>query len=385
MVAAPLRILVVTRSYPAPGRLYQYPFVHRRVLAYLAAGHQVAVFRPADGDVEIFHYEGVTWHSGSTEVLRKLAERWQPDCIAVHGLSETLWPALEPLAARYPIRAWLHGSEIPSFARQKAMALPDPRARDEALRQVDRRVSFWCELFARELPHFALVFVSNASVEMMREDLGTCLDRVGYRVIANPIDTHLFTYTPKPDEQRHAILSIRPHDSPTYGNDLAVRVVLSLSERAGFERYRFRFIGDGSLFDETLGPIRRFGNVAIERRFLTQPEIAEQHRSHGIFLVPTRLDTQGVSRDEAMASGLVPVTNSVPAVLEFADQSCAVIAPPDDWTAMADAISLMAHQPELFQVRSAAAAARVRAQSGTERIIPRELALLAAAGAHPSG
>ena len=41
-----MRILVLTRSYPAPGDLYQYPFVHRRVLAYARAGHEVVVFRP---------------------------------------------------------------------------------------------------------------------------------------------------------------------------------------------------------------------------------------------------------------------------------------------------------------------------------------------------
>lgn len=35
------------------------------------------------------------------------------------------------------------------------------------------------------------------------------------------------------------------------------------------------------------------------------------------FWFPTRMDTQGVSRDEAMCSGLVPITNKVAAVPEF--------------------------------------------------------------------
>jgi glycosyltransferase involved in cell wall biosynthesis len=37
--------------------------------------------------------------------------------------------------------------------------------------------------------------------------------------------------------------------------------------------------------------------------------------------VPSRTDTQGVSRDEAMSSGLVPVTNAVAAIPEFVDDT----------------------------------------------------------------
>ena len=142
---------------------------------------------------------------------------------------------------------------------------------------------------------------------------------------------------------------------------------------------RFTIIGDGPLFEETLRPLIDLPNVTISRQFLTQSEIAEEHSRHGIFLVPTRLDTQGVSRDEAMSSGLVPVTNGIPAVLEFADERSAAIAPPGDAAALADGISEMIESPELFQRRSVAAAARVRGQSANDIVIPAELGLLAEA------
>jgi len=77
-----------------------------------------------------------------------------------------------------------------------------------------------------------------------------------------------------------------------------------------------------------------------------------------------------------MASGLVPVTSDIPTVREFADESCAAIAA-DDPAVFADALWTMIQSPELFLRRSATAAARVRAQTSHERVIPAELALLA--------
>jgi hypothetical protein len=96
-------------------------------------------------------------------------------------------------------------------------------------------------------------------------------------------------------------------------------------------------------------------------------------------MVPSRLDTQGVSRDEAMASGLVPATNRIPAILEFVDDRCAALANADDASGLADAVLAMLDDPALFLRRSAAAAERVRKQSGHVKVIPLELKLLAEA------
>jgi glycosyltransferase involved in cell wall biosynthesis len=211
----------------------------------------------------------------------------------------------------------------------------------------------------------------------MREDCE--LDECDYEVLPNPIDTDLFAYTRKAPEDRFSILSIRPYDSPTYANDMAVSAVLQLAKHPSFERVRFTFIGDGPLFERTLAPLEGLANVNIQRRFLSQAEIAREHRRHGIFLVPTRLDTHGVSRDEAMASGLVPVTNALNVVREFVDEDSAALAPPDDAAALANEISRMFDDPSLFLGRSAAAAERVRRQRGHEVVIPAELSLLSSA------
>jgi hypothetical protein len=54
-----------------------------------------------------------------------------------------------------------------------------------------------------------------------------------------------------------------------------------------------------------------------------------------------------------------------------------VLAAADDVAGLTQGIAEMVETPALFLARSAAAAARVRAQSGHERIIPRELAWMA--------
>ncbi|MDQ3245669.1 MAG: glycosyltransferase family 4 protein [Pseudomonadota bacterium] len=375
-----LRILLVTRSYPAPGDLYQYPFVHRRVVAYIRAGQDVAVFRPTEQpELGSHQFEDVTCFSGDTRVLRDFVARWQPAVIAVHGFSEQMWEPLVGLGDAIPICAWLHGSEIPGFFRQKANCIADPAAKAAALQAVEARCAFWDSFLRRKPKRFKLVFVSNSAVDLARQDWGAALHPDDYAVIPNPIDTDLFVYRPKVTADRWRILMIRPFDSPTYGNDLAVSALLALAERSDFDRLRVTIVGDGPLFDETLHPLKHLDNVRIERRFLTQTEIAQRHRSHGIFLVPTRLDTQGVSRDEAMSSGLVPVTNRVSAIPEFVDDRSAALAPPEDAVGLADGVSAMLAEPSLFLRRSAAAAKRVRQQSGHEKIIPREVQFLSAA------
>ena len=143
-----------------------------------------------------------------------------------------------------------------------------------------------------------------------------------------------------------------------------------------FSHFFFHIIGDGDLFDTHLATLAGFANVRCERRFVPQEEISALHKENGVFLVPTRMDTQGVSRDEAMASGLVPVTNAVAAVPEFTATDCACVLPAEDASGMADAMLGMAQNPALFQARSQNAARRVRQQSAVKIILPLELRLM---------
>jgi glycosyltransferase involved in cell wall biosynthesis len=95
-----------------------------------------------------------------------------------------------------------------------------------------------------------------------------------------------------------------------------------------------------------------------------------------VFLTPTRMDSQGVSRDEAMSSGLVPITTSVTAIPEFVDSESGILVPGEDYKAMADAIIRLVNDPVLFDKLSSGAAERVRQQSRSQKIISAEIKLI---------
>ena len=151
---------------------------------------------------------------------------------------------------------------------------------------------------------------------------------------------------------------------------------MELSKSDIFNELEFRIIGKGELFHSTVKPLRRFSNVILEERFLRQEDIAVLHKEYGIFLVPTRMDAQGVSRDEAMSSGLVPITNRVAAIPEFVDEKTGILADPEDYIGLAEGIKKLYYDKELFKNLSRQAAERVRRQSGLAQTIIKELDLI---------
>jgi glycosyltransferase involved in cell wall biosynthesis len=135
-------------------------------------------------------------------------------------------------------------------------------------------------------------------------------------------------------------------------------------------------VGDGKLFDKTLNPLRKFENISIHKGFLSHAQISRLHKEYGVFLTPTRMDSQGVSRDEAMSSGLVPITTSVTAIPEFVDSESGILVPGEDYNAIADAVINIVNDPALFDKLSSGAAKRVRQQSRSQKIIEAEINLI---------
>lgn len=210
----------------------------------------------------------------------------------------------------------------------------------------------------------------------MQEDMDVSIDADRIRIIHNFIDGELFQYHPKPAEQRFRILWARSASARHYGADIGVKVLRQLLTSRHGERIEATIVGDGQYFNEFDEAFASDPRVSIRRGFITQNAIAELHQTHGLFLVPSRLDTQGVSRDEAMSSGLVPLTNGVAAIPEFVDNTCGVVAPAEDATAMAKGALQLMDDPQMFLSRSEAASLRARRQSGRTFTIDQEIAIM---------
>ena len=371
------RLLLVTNQYPSAERRYANAFVHRRVLGYRARGIGVDVVRLAGRGEGAWNYEheGVPVQVCPREALQPLLLSSGHSSIAVHFLDMETWRFLAPFADRMRIVVWVHGSDLQPWTRRPAHYITS----DEmiaAKSASEKRLGFWRELLKSPPSGLHLVFVSRTFAEQSWEDLGFRLPEGRWSVAPNPIDTELFGYIRKDPELRYHILSIRPHYSPIYANDLVAKTIIGLSTSSVFSKMRFTLVGDGPLWEETFGCLRSFGNVKLIRGFVSQSRIAMLHSKHGIFLIPSRGDTHGVSRDEAMASGLVPITTEVGAIPEFVDEASGVICPPEDPASLGGAIVDLLEDPEKFLRLSCGAAMRVRSQSAANKIIDIETYLM---------
>ena len=286
---------------------------------------------------------------------------------------------IEPYSQTTEILVWVHGSEIQPWHRRTFNYSNDSEL-NKAKIQSKKRMDFWIPLLQNLPAKMRLIFVSEYFAKEVMEDTGVELTEEQYLIIHNPIDTNLFNFIDKKPSQRMKVLSIRPYASRKYANDLTVNSILELSKSKEFKEMEFLMVGAGKLFESTLEPLREFDNVKIHEGFLTHSEISELHKQYGIFMTPTRMDSQGVSRDEAMSSGLVPITNAVTAIPEFVDSECGILAAGEDYKGMAEGVLELVRDEERFLQMSNSAAKRVRNQSSTKIIIRKEIEIIKSRG-----
>ncbi len=348
--------LLIAPNYPEYGDYYRYGFVHRRVKSYRNHDIKLDVFRfRANRDLKMYEFENVNVVSGGADVLNAVLEHSDYPCIAIHAFDLSMWEVVSKYVDRKKVVVWLHGAEIQSWKR-RAFNYRTPQEMECCRIKGERRDEFWRMIFGLRHPNIHFVFVSNQFYREVVSDLEVDIGPENVHVIPNPIDTNLFRYERKDPAQRMRILSIRPYASKVYANDLAVKAILELSTRPFFDELKFLLVGEGVLFDETIAPLTRFANVEIRKGFLSQSEIAQLHSEYGVFLCPSRMDTQGVSRDEAMASGLVPLTNRVGAVPEFVHDDAGFLCDEESHTQLANAIDSLYADPGRFERMSESAA-----------------------------
>ena len=368
-------ILLITNQYPDHDAPYQNMFVHNRVKAYQRRGIFVEVFVLKDHAARSEYFEDVIVTRGPAGVLKYYLASERHNYVVVHVVREPSWKVLSQFMDKLKITAWVHGWEFEPWYRRKF----NYRTKEEETKsrwKSGKRMVFVRSLTKAMSENLHFVFISKTQSEEVFEDTEYRLAEDKYSIIHNSINTELFEFIEKPVEQRKRILSIRPFHARTYANDLSVKALLMLSKKEFFKDLEIKIIGEGWLFVDTLRPLRELPNISIQQKFLTPNEIASLHKRYGLFLCPTRRDTQGVLRDEAMASGLVPITNAVAAIPEFVDESCGILAAAEDARALAAGIEKLYHDPETFTRMSKAAARRVREQSAEDIIIDRELALI---------
>jgi len=370
-------VLVLTNQYPEKGNLYRNMFVHRRVMGYKEDGLLCDVMRmniyAKDG---YYEFEGIDVVDGQTQALRRILDSGVIKTVCAHFLDITMWSVLKEYLGKIRLIVWLHGAEVQPWWRRTFNFTSDAELEKSKI-STEELLRFWAEVFKHadsEAIHF--VFISQYFADEVMEDNNIVLPESSYSIIHNFIDTELFKYRPKEANQRKKILSIKPYASRKYANDLTTKAIVELSKNPVFDELEFYIYGDGEMFESDTAPLKRYKNVYLHHKFLSQREIADLHEKCGVYIATTRMDAQGVSRDEAMSSGLVPIANAVAAIPEFVDEECGILVPAEDYIGVAQAIISLYNDPDVFLKLSKAAAIRVRKQSSRVQTIEKEKRLI---------
>ena len=369
-------VLVITNHYPKPDDLYRNMFLHKRLLGYKEDGKVFDVFSLTHCNLLYREYEGIPVMEGENWALNSLLESGKIKTVCVHFMNDEIWNIIKNHLNHVRLLVWIHGAEIQPWYRRSFLYHTEEE-KQKASRVSIARMNLWNQIFIESKRHqIQFIIVSNYFKKMIEEDYKIALTNQLCSVIPNYIDTTLFSYIAKPGIQRLKLISIRPYASSVYANDLTVKAILELSRWERFYELSFTIIGAGKLFQQTIEPIKEFKNVSIREAFLRQSEIADLYHNHGIILIPTRADTQGVSRDEAMSCGVVPITCKIAAIPEFVDEECGLLVPPEDAHTMAECVKEMYYNEDRFLTLSKNAANRVRTQTAKEYTVKKELELI---------
>lgn len=374
--------LLVANTYPSDKALYRNGFLHRRVKAYQKHGEHVSVFylHPPVKKAYTYMHDGVQVHVGASRDLEDHLQKLKYAKILVHFASPDMILPIKKVSPSTPVIVWVHGFEAEAWHRRWFNFIESSSEIRTSIEKkktyYDGQLDFMRWLYTTNELAITFVHVSKWFKENVVEPDAGCLTQNSH-VIPNLVDDSLFAYSPKTPSSRLKVLSIRPYASMKYANDLTVDAILSMSSRPYFEEFEFSLYGEGRLFAHTVEPLRAFTNVKITNRFLTQDEIVKVHGEHGVFLAPTRFDSQGVSMCEAMSSGLVPVSTNVSAIPEFVEhRRNGLLADPEDANGLALWLDRLYFDEGLFESLSRNAAHDIRSQCGEDVAIGRELDLM---------
>jgi glycosyltransferase involved in cell wall biosynthesis len=298
-------------------------FVHTRNKEYLAQGHQVTVLVPDKVSVK-YEIDGVKVIRDNVFALAKHLER--ADRIMIHLLLHRLDKATDAgylydriLEGRLPTLFFIHGVESQTIwnSRRQDIKWHNPKTvarwlyRDCYL--IKRMIK---TLIAFNQPGFPCKFVTPSKWMLTESMRHTSVDLTDKSlVIANGIDTEHFKFSDH-WQHRHRLLSIRPL---IYRGKYAVDLLLDSMKKVNVE-CDLSLYGNGT--DEAL--IRQVAATSLtperftlKAQFIQHQDIPAIHASHGLYLAVTRMDAQGVSMCEAMASGLPTISFDTCAIPEF--------------------------------------------------------------------
>ena len=341
-------ILVLTPDYPSSTNLYLAAFAHSRNRVYVENGMkiQVASLSKYKWYESCYEFEGVPVISGHTSLLKKLIARKQYKVIITHFVDVDYYQIFDGYVTDEQLMFICHGPEttfklLPNVSRPYFSA-PLPENAGE-----NSEKEYYVKKYSTK-DNVEWVFVSEWLKEKSEESLNVKFKKS--HCISNIIDESKFPYVEKKPEDRKRILVLRKFDNVQYHSiDMVVKMILALSHKDYFNDLEFDVYGDGNYYEELVEPIRQFGNVHLYRTFIKNSEIKNIHKNHGIMLIPSRHDSQGVSMGEAASSGVVPLGSKVTCLPYFMnDEQNHILSDPENVDSMVEVFESLYFNPDRF-------------------------------------
>jgi glycosyltransferase involved in cell wall biosynthesis len=302
-------------------------FVHTRNVEYIAKGHQVTVLVPSKTFSE-YEVDGVRVILANVFTLSKYLHN--SDRLMIHLLLHRLDKAIDAgylydliIKERLPTVFYIHGVESQTIwnSRREDIKWHNPWTIARWL----YRDCYLIKRMVKTLQQFNEVgfpckFVTPSQWMLNESIFHTGIDLTKKTlVIPNGIDTEHFKFEDH-WHNRHELLSIRPL---SYRGKYAVDLLLDAASKqtSQFSLSLYGRGDDEKLIADVAKKIIPELNFTLKPEFINQKDIPGIHAQHGIYLAVTRMDAQGVSMCEAMASGLPTISFDTCAIPEFIEHN----------------------------------------------------------------
>lgn len=344
-------VLVIVPEYPSYANLYLCAFAHSRNREYVKEGVNVQVFavNPAIWYQTLYEKDNVPVIKGTYQDLKKVLCKHQYKVVVTHFVDEYLFPIFDGNIYNNEKLIFIcHGPEtVYRYLVNKCRNYFTPPIKEPINSDEFDLKDYYVKKYAIK-DNVEWVFVSEWLKDYSESEQGIKFKNT--KVINNIIDENLFPYKKKNADLRKKILVIRKFDNICqHSLDQVVMAIRELSRRKCFKDMEFSIYGDGSYYDELTAPLKGLDNVHLYRRFIPNEKIHEVHAEHGIMLLPSRHDTQGVSMGEAASSGLAVVGSNVTCLPFFMnEQENHTLADPEDYIELANIVERLYNNPKEF-------------------------------------
>lgn len=370
------QVLVIAPLYPSSSNAYACGFIHSRVKEYIKAGIRVQVVTIGDTWYQTqYQWDGVNVFKGNYQDLKNILSLKYFSIVLVHFVDELLMQIFDGYIQKEKLVFFCHGADVLFPLMPDALrAYFSPHIDIENATNQNPIKYAYFRKYARK-SNVSWVFVS----EYLCNEAETYLNVAFFNkyVIHNIINEEQFPFKEKAPDLRKKILILRRFDNISqYALDQSIRTILYLSRKSYFNELDFEIYGDGNYFNELVAPIVKLKNVHIHQHFIPNSQISNIHSQCGILLNPSRFDTQGVSLGEAAASGLIPVSTSLPVICEFINPIYKTLAPEEDYIALGNIIEYFYEHPNQFLQISKKVSDDICNKCGYQNTVLRELNLI---------